>query len=378
MARTLAIWIVLSLPICCVADAATAAEPATAADAAATQRMIAELGLIEAAEPVRASPGWRKPRRIVVREATPERLEWLAQVAPGVELVPAASPQEAAARATDADAVIGYCTTEILDAGKSIRWIQWYFAGVEPCLALPAVRRGDVLLTNMQKVAAPVMAEHVMAMTLAFARGLHTYVHAQGRGEWKPELVQPEQAFSLQDKTVFVAGLGGIGTEVARRAQALGMRVIATRATDRPAPPFVSRVGTPDETLAMAREADIVVNTLPLTDKTRGVFDARAFSAMKSSAYFINVGRGATVVTADLVKALENKTIAGAGLDVTDPEPLPADHALWRMPNVIITPHVSSNADVDREKRWLLMRENLRRYVAGEKMLSVVDAARGY
>jgi len=354
------------------------ASPAIAGVDARTARMITELGLIEAPQPIRESPHWKRPERVVVREATPERLAWLGEVAPGVELISTASPAEAEALARDADVVLGYCTAEILDAGKNIRWIQFWFAGVEGCVSLPAVRSRDVLLTNMQKVAGPVMAEHVMAMTLAFARGLHTHVQAQSRGEWQPTLVGPERAFTLQDKTLFVAGLGGIGTEVARRANALGMNVIATRASDRPAPPFVSRVGSSDDTLGMVHEADIVVNTLPYTEATRGMFNARVFGAMKPSAYFINVGRGGTVVTADLVKALENKVIAGAGLDVTDPEPLPAGHPLWKMPNVIITPHVASDADIDPENRWLLMRENLRRYVAGEKMLSVVDVARGY
>jgi phosphoglycerate dehydrogenase-like enzyme len=158
------------------------------------------------------------------------------------------------------------------------------------------------------------------------------------------------------------------------------MKVIATRASNRPAPPYVSRVGPPGDLIAMAREADIVVNTLPLTDETRGVFNAAAFAAMKPSAYFFNVGRGRTVVTADLVNALQSKKLAGAGLDVTDPEPLPADHVLWKMSNVIITPHVSADLEpgVGMDSRWLLVRENLRRYVAGEKMLSVVDPARGY
>jgi phosphoglycerate dehydrogenase-like enzyme len=356
----------------------TLACAAFGADDARTAGMIAELGLIEAPTPIREAPHWKKPVRVVVREANAERLAWLQEVAPGVELVSAANPAEAATLARDADAVLGYCSAEILDAGRNIRWIQFWFAGVESCVAVPAVRHGSVLLTNMQKVAGPVMAEHVMAMALAFARGLHTYVLAQSRGEWQPKLVGPEHAFTLQDKTLFVVGLGGVGTEVARRASALGMHVIATRASDRPAPPFVQRVGTAKDTLAMLREADVVVNTLPLTATTRGMFDSRLFEGMKPSAYFINVGRGGTVVTADLVKALENKVIAGAGLDVTDPEPLPADHPLWKMPNVILTPHVASDADVDPGNRWLLMRENLRRYVAGDKMLSVVDVERGY
>lgn len=348
-----------------------------AAEDDATARMIKELGLIEASQPVRESAQWKKPERIVVREASPERIEWLKQVAPGVQFTSVKSPAEAATQAGDADVVLGYCSPEILAAGQQIRWIQVYFAGVEGCLAVPGMRERAVLLTNMQKVAGPVMAEHVIAMMLSFARGLNVYRDAQSKSEWNPALYG-ERAITLEGKTMLVAGLGGIGSEVSQRANALGMKVLATRASNKPAPPYVSRVGSPADLLAMVREADIVVNTLPLTDETRGVFNAAVFAAMKPTAYFINVGRGRTVVTADLVSALQANKLAGAGLDVTDPEPLPADHVLWKMPNVLVTPHVSADRDEGMEPRWLLVRENLRRYVAGEKMLSVVDPARGY
>jgi len=175
-----------------------------------------------------------------------------------------------------------------------------------------------------------------------------------------------------------VVGLGGVGTEVAERAHAFGMTVTAIRNSDRPGPPTVSRVGQSAALHDFLREADVVVNTLPLTDETRHMFDARAFAAMKPGAWFINVGRGATVVTADLTQALEAGHVGAAALDVTDPEPLPSDHPLWRMPNVIITPHVAPNSEVNIDSRWALFRENLRRYVAGEPMLSVVDTSRGY
>jgi phosphoglycerate dehydrogenase-like enzyme len=156
------------------------------------------------------------------------------------------------------------------------------------------------------------------------------------------------------------------------------MRITATRASNKPAPSFVSHVGPPEELMTLLREADVVVNALPLTEETKGVFDARAFAAMKPKALFINVGRGSTVVTAELVRALSEKRLGGAGLDVTDPEPLPAESPLWKMPNVIITPHVSTDSDFGSERHWLIARENLRRYVAGERMLSVVDVKRGY
>jgi phosphoglycerate dehydrogenase-like enzyme len=182
----------------------------------------------------------------------------------------------------------------------------------------------------------------------------------------------------VRGKTMLVVGLGGIGSEVARLAHAAGMRVIATRASARTGPDYVSYVGLPDELLKLASEADVVVNTAPLTPQTTGVFDAEFFAKMKPTAYFINVGRGKSVVTSALVDALSSGAIAGAGLDVTDPEPLPAEHPLWRAPNLIVTPHVANDSDLGFGAQAEVIKENTRRYIAGERMLSVVDVARGY
>jgi len=130
--------------------------------------------------------------------------------------------------------------------------------------------------------------------------------------------------------------------------------------------------------MELARQADVVINTTPLTDETRGMFNAAFFKAMKPSAYFVSVGRGGSTVTDDLIAALNNGDIAGAGLDVTDPEPLPDGHPLWATPRVLISPHTAGRSDKGRERLFLLVAENLRRYVAGEPMLSVVDIERGY
>jgi phosphoglycerate dehydrogenase-like enzyme len=217
-----------------------------------------------------------------------------------------------------------------------------------------------------------------MAMMLAWARGLHFYIPERMAGRWTREMPPPGRMLTLEGKTVLVVGLGGIGVEVARRAHALGMRVIATRASGRAGPEFVNYVGLPDELLKLAGQADFVVNTVPLTPATTGMFDAKFFAAVKHGAFFVNVGRGGSVVQGELVAALRSGQLGGAGLDVTDPEPLPADSPLWSMQNVILTPHVSANSDVGDEARFAIGIENLRRYVAGEKMLSVVDVAKGY
>lgn len=358
-----------------VAAHSSAQTPAAAPE---VTKLISELGLQESPMPIRDRPGWSKPRAILVRDPQPKDIAWLREVAPGVELLVAGDFDAAIAAAPRADAVIGFCTADILAKGPQIRWIQLLSAGVERCAAVPAVAERDILVTNMQRVGGPVMAEHVMAMTLALARGLQIYVREQEQARWNPDAVGDERSLALQGKTMLIAGLGGIGTEVARRAHAFDMRIVATRASNRPAPPFVSHVGPPEELMTLLREADVIVNALPLTPETTGVFDARAFAVMKPRALFINVGRGSTVVTAELVRALSEKRLGGAGLDVTDPEPLPADNPLWRMPNVIITPHVSVDSDLGSERHWQIARENLRRYVAGEPVLSVVDVKRGY
>jgi phosphoglycerate dehydrogenase-like enzyme len=265
----------------------------------------------------------------------------------------------------------------VLDAAGDAVWAQVLGAGVERCVTDERISSGDVLLTNMQKMSSPVIAEHVIAMMLSLSRALPAYAKRMEDGRWLrgPEYTAPMQSYG--GKTVLVAGLGGIGTEVARRAAALDMRVVGTRRSSREGPDFVDYVGLSDELHELAAEADFIVNALPLTDETTGLFDAGFFAAAKEGAFFINVGRGKTVVTADLVAALESGQLAGAGLDVTDPEPLPTGHRLWRMDNVIITPHVSGRGG-NRVRHNLLAVENLRRFIAGEPLLNVVDPVAGY
>jgi phosphoglycerate dehydrogenase-like enzyme len=367
----------LALLVVAPAGAGLAADGSTAG-APAVAPLIERLGLEESAAPVRERAGWQRPKKVMVLNLAPQLLPALQAAAPGVELLPVSNAAEAVALAKEADAVLGLCTPELLAAGPNIRWIQSYSAGVERCVAIPALRERDILLTNMQRVAGPVMAEHVMALMLAYARGLHFYIPERMAGRWTRELPPPGRMLSLEGKTVLVVGLGGIGVEVAKRAHALGMRVVATRASGREGPQFVSYVGLPDELLKLAAEADFVVNTAPLTPATTGMFDAKFFAAVKPGAFFVNVGRGGSVVQKELVAALESGRLGGAGLDVTDPEPLPADSPLWKMQNVILTPHVSAQSDLGDEVRFAIGVENLRRYVAGEKMLSVVDVAKGY
>lgn len=362
---------------CAVAVLVTGGAAAQEQPGSSAAGVIEHFGLQQAETAVRERPGWRKPKRILVTGGFPGIVEALQPSAPGVELI-VATPGEEAKQAAKADAVIGLCSPEVLAAGKSIKWIQLFTAGVERCVSIPAVGERDILVTNMQRIGGPVIAEHVMAMSLAFVRGIDGYLDLQQRSEWRRGPPPGRRMSVVEGKTMLVVGLGGIGTEVAKRAHALGMKVTATRASGRTGPDFVSYVGLPDELPKLAAEADFVVNAAPLTPQTTGIFDAAFFAKMKPTAYFINIARGRSVVTAALVDALDNGKIAGAGLDVTDPEPLPADHPLWKARNVIITPHVANESDLGTQSELSVVRENLRRYVAGERMLSVVDVSKGY
>lgn len=369
------------MPMRSILVLALAAATAAAAPPPPSADLIARLELREAPQPVRERAGWRPPKRIVVQSLGDDIVAALRPVAPDAQFVVVNTADEARAAVADADVLLGsgarMCTPAVFAAAKKLRWMQTYSAGVERCVSDDAFRKRGALLTNMQRAYGPVIAEHVIAMMLALTRELPTYTTLQSQRRWDTSPTARMQ--TVEGKTMLVVGLGGIGTEVAERAHGLRMRVVATRArrgADRPA--FVERVGTPDELPALIREADVVVNALPLTAETRGLFDAAMFARMRSTALFINVGRGQTVRTEDLVAALERGVIGGAGLDVVDPEPLPPEHPLWRAPNLLVTPHVAGDAkDYDRVLIEVV-RENLRRYVAGERMLSVVDSERGY
>lgn len=375
-ARRALIVAATSLTLCAVGSGArgVTAEPAPAA-ASSAAHLIETLGLHVASQPVRERPGWQSPRIVLVNPELHELLPQLQQAASGAKLIEmtAASPRDIAA----ADAAIGVCSAEVLSKAKQLQWIQWLAAGVERCVQQPLVRERHILLTNLQRTMGPSMAEHVMGMMLVLSRHLDYFLREQQQAHWAQEGPRPQLA-DLEGKTVLVVGLGGIGTEVARRAHAFGMRVIATRASGRNGPDYVSYVGLPDELLKLAREADFVVNCAPITPQTTGIFNKEFFAALKPGAYFVSVGRGRSTVTADLIAALNSGRLGGAGLDVFDPEPLPADSPLWHLSNLIITPHVSADTPFAEEQRSAVIVENLRRYAAGEPMLSVVDVERGY
>jgi phosphoglycerate dehydrogenase-like enzyme len=347
------------------------------------EQLINELEIRESSIAARDMPGWKKPEKIVVllpRNRIPKRKdykEWLQSAAGDAEIVTIESADELELEKEDTDVYLGFCNHVNADM-VNLTWVQNYYVGVDRCASNEQLLNGKILLTNTSAIPGPGMAEHTMAMMLMLTRKMTVFHQQQQNNVWK-RLPEPEkQVMEVNGKTMLVVGLGGIGRQIAKRAHGLGMRVTAIRNSSREGPDYVDTVGLPDELLTLAREADVIVNITPLTKATTGVFNRDFFKAMKSTAYFINMGRGKSVVTADLIEALNEQEIAGAGVDVTDPEPLPSDHPLWKAPNVIITPHNSAPSDQMLERFWILVRENLRRYVAGDPMLNVVDLKRGY
>ncbi len=330
--------------------------------------LVEDFGVYEGPSPTKATPGWSKPRRIVVSAGLmPARLEELKGIAPEVEFLPVRSAEEAARVAGEADAVLGYCTAEIVKAGKGLRWIQVGSAGVEKVLSRELVD-SSIVLTNTSRIAGPQVADQAFALLLSLTRGL------PAANENTPALTRTE----LHGKTMLVIGLGGVGTQIARRANAFGMRVRAIDVKEMERPTFVFSLDKPGKMMELLPAADVVVLACPLTPQTRDLIGAKQLAAMKKGAFLINVGRGGLVQTEALTAALQQKQIGGAGLDVTDPEPLPAEHPLRKMGNVVISEHVGGQSPEGRERQWRLFRENVRRFVAGEPLLCVVDKAKGY
>jgi phosphoglycerate dehydrogenase-like enzyme len=375
----------LALLASLLASAYSAAEDAVPPDPRVKQ-IVEELELPRSATAMRDNPNWH-PQRIVasvpggVAQQMPELEDMLRRSAGAVELVIDKSNNMVPSAETlaGADAYIGLCTPAALDnASSRLLWIHNYTAGMEACAGLAPQQIQGRVFTNSKRLAGPAIAEHAIAMLLSLSTGLPGYQRAQVESRWDRSRAAGAKFGELRGKTLLVVGLGGIGTEIAWRANSLGMLVTATRSSSREGPDFLEYVGLPDELPMLASQADVVVNALPLTRQTTGIFDKAFFDNMKPGSIFISVGRGPSTVTDALLAALTSGKLYGAGLDVTDPEPLPADNPLWQMSNVIITPHVAAASPASMQRTAIIAAENLRRYVDGGNLLNVVDMQAGY
>ena len=321
---------------------------------------------------------------IVVTGLTPEQVEELNDAEPGIQLITADSDQ-VPQKVGEADALLGTCNVEAIRAGKKLRWVQVFAAGVEGCM-FPELVNSDIILTNAKIIQGPEIADHAMGLLLSLTRSLHRHIPNQAKQKWtKSEytgdgLHRPsgERMIELRGKRALIIGLGGIGTQVAQRAAAFDMRVQGVDPKDIPLMSSLQRVAKPDRLPELLPQADVVFMCAPHTPETEGMMGPEQFRLMKRGAYFINVSRGKTVQTSALVRALKSGHLAGAGLDVTDPEPLPKGHPLWSLDNVVITPHLAGRSDGIWKRRMELFKENLRRFVEGRSLLHVVDKTRGY
>ncbi|MEE2805255.1 MAG: D-2-hydroxyacid dehydrogenase [Pseudomonadota bacterium] len=304
-------------------------------------------------------------------------------------------PDEATAESeiSDASAFFGKLTPAILAAAKELRWVQSPTASLEHFI-FPELIDHPCVLTNMRGIYSDVIADHVLGYVLCFARNLHLYLRQQVRCHYEPIGGEAARAtfaagpgtvnaidkahLHVADCTLGIVGLGAIGLEIARRARAFDMRVIAVDPVDKALPEGISAVWAPEQLNRLLEASDFVVIAAPHTPDTERMFRSAQFAAMKNSAYLINIGRGAIVDLSDLVVALNDSEIAGAALDVFETEPLPSDHPLWQMANVLMTPHVAAASVHIAERHLGVVVENVRRFVAGKPLINIADKTRWF
>ncbi len=320
------------------------------------------------------------PTLLVLPPVSPTARGWatrLAAALPALRVVVAEDDAHAAAAIGEAEAAFGTLSPALLRRAARLRWLQ------APQAAPPAgYYFGDLIahplvVTNFRGIYNDHIAAHIMAFVLAFARGLHHYLPQQLRREWQPRPLD-SGVVHLPEASALIVGVGGIGAETARLAAEFGMQVMGVDARRRDAPPGVRKLDGPDALDSLLQLADFVILTVPHTPETEGLMHRARFQRMKRSAFFINIGRGLTTRLDDLVAALRAGEIAGAALDVFEQEPLPADHPLWTMPGVLMTPHTAGYGPYLDERRFEVLLDNSRRFLAGQPLRNVVDKTRWF
>jgi phosphoglycerate dehydrogenase-like enzyme len=315
----------------------------------------------------------------VIANLPPGMVAELAKTAPNVKIVPSRGGG-LEKEIVDADAMVGVrLTPDLLKQARQLKWLHISSAGVEPhggqTGLFPELVDSNVVVTNAKNVYGPQIADHAFAFLLALTRKLNVTIPRQQLEEWPPGR---DGMFELDGKTAVIIGVGGIGSQIAQRAHGFGMKVIGVDIRDVPRSNVVNRVVPPDMLDTVLPEADVVFVSVPHTKKSEGMMGARQFELMKQGSYFIAMSRGKIYDHAALAKALDSRRLAGAGLDATDPEPLPKGHALWKFPNVVITPHTSGGSDNLQARLDYIVKENIRRFGAGQQLLNVVDKKAGF
>jgi D-2-hydroxyacid dehydrogenase (NADP+) len=277
----------------------------------------------------------------------------------------------------DADAIIGGITREQVLAARKLQWVQVNSAGVENYVSIPELRNRPITLTNMKIVQGIEIADHAFALLLGLTRRIDVAVANRATETW-PNLAAYGRPLELHGKTAVIVGVGGIGTQIAVRAKAFGMTVIGVDPNDIPYTPYLDRSVWPDRLDDVLPEADVVFISAPHTPATDRMIDAARFAKMKPGVFFIAVSRGKIYDNQALVEALQSGHVAGAGLDVTEIEPLPKGHPLWTTGRVILTPHIAGRSDGDAGRYREIYLENLIRFGRGERLRHIVDKEKGY
>ncbi|SFL67484.1 Phosphoglycerate dehydrogenase [Paenibacillus sp. 1_12] len=316
-------------------------------------------------------------RKIVfIQEITETHEKQIRSIARDWELISGKDQELWLPHLAEAEIVVGWNSTvakECLQSDTMLRWIQSWGAGVDT-MPLTAIGEYGVLLTNSSGVHPNPISESIFAMMLGLTRQLQRSIRNQLQHKWK----QLKDLGEIHGKTIGILGVGSIGLEVAKISKVFGMNVIGVKRTLSESV-YVDRMVLMDSLEEVLRESDYIVNTLPHTSETNHVMGRAQFAAMKDSAFYINIGRGGTTDTEALVEALQHGTIAGAGLDVFEVEPLPADHVLWDMDNVIISAHNTGITQYYEERAMQIFLRNLMDYVEGrEPQLNRVNLAQQY
>ncbi|MCF8000980.1 MAG: D-2-hydroxyacid dehydrogenase [Halanaerobiales bacterium] len=266
--------------------------------------------------------------------------------------------------------------TDLIKMGNNLKWIQSWSAGVDKFLednSFKYLKENEISLTSVRGIHKDSMSEQVMGYLISFSRRLPDLMELQKKKEWDRLKVG-----YLKDKTLSIFGLGAVGQEVAKKAQAFKMNVIGVKRNTDVEIPGVQKIYSPDQAEKVLNKSDYVVVTMPLTEKTRGFFDYDKFKAMQKSAYFINVARGEIVEEKEMIKALNKDLIAGAALDVFEEEPLPEKSPLYEMDNVILTPHTSGLFPDYNKEAVEIFKNNLRLFLEGKELKNVIDPNRQY
>jgi len=318
-----------------------------------------------------------QPLVLFLGRGAPELHAAVRELSPGIRIVTPEEVRDCPELLAEVEAAYGGLRPAQIPEAASLRWLQTGGAGVNGLIS-PEVRDRDLVVTNASGIHAEPITEHMFGMLLMVTRRLAEAWDQQKTRQWGGRGIDFNRRVDLlAGKTLGVLGVGAIGGQSARVGKAFGMRVIGCRRSGEPHPD-VERMYAQEEAIRFFGEADVVMNSLPLTERTRHFMSWEQFRVMKSGSIVINTGRGATIHTEALVAALREGRVGAALLDVTDPEPLPEDHPLWTLENVYITPHYSGSHPAYWQRADAIFLENLRRYLAGEPMMNVVDKAEGY